>query len=208
MQCTLCGSETILYSEIQEKKFFTCKECKAILLHPSYFLSAEEEKKRYQLHQNDINNLGYQKFVSPIVNTIYNDYDNTHIGLDFGSGSGPVITSLLTKKGYNVMTYDPFFDPNNTVLNNTYDFIICCEVMEHFYHPFKEFKLLSSLLNSKGSLYCKTSLYTQTIDFKSWWYKNDPTHVFFYSKDTLFWVKNRFKFKQLEIKEDLIVFKN
>ncbi len=177
------------------------------MLDPFYFLSPEEEKKRYQLHQNDVTDPGYQNFVSPIVAAINNDYNASHIGLDFGSGSGPVITSLLLEKGYKVITYDPYFDSNNTALKNKYDYIICCEVMEHFYYPFKEFKLLSTLLNSKGTLYCKTNLYNQTIDFGSWWYKNDPTHVFFYTNDSLHWIKNRFKFKTLEIKENLIIFR-
>ncbi len=204
MLCALCGSETYLFSEIKKRVFFRCNTCDAFSLHPAHFLSPEDEKKRYLLHQNDINDLGYQKFVFPIVSTIYEQYNSNHNGLDFGSGTGPVITSLLEKKGYNITTYDPFFDPNNQALKNTYDYIICCEVMEHFWNPVKEFKLLYNLLKQGGTLYCKTSLYNTTIDFNAWWYKNDPTHVFFYTEQTLQWIKNHFGFKSLKINENLI----
>lgn len=206
MLCSLCGSETHLFSEIKKRAFFSCNTCNSVLLHPSCFLSPEQEKKRYELHQNDINDPGYQKFVSPMVSAICLQHDSSHNGLDFGSGTGPVIASLLNKKGYDITTYDPFFDPNKQALKNTYDFIICCEVMEHFYDPLKEFKLLYHLLNPGGTLYCKTSLYNSLIDFNSWWYKNDPTHVFFYTEQTLHWIKNHFSFKSLKIKGNLITF--
>ncbi len=208
MQCSLCDSKTMLFVHIEERKFFSCTKCKAVLLCPLHYLSPEEEKERYLLHQNDIHDIGYQNFVSPIVQSISREYNANHTGLDFGSGSGPVITSLLTEKGYNIITYDPFFDPNNSALENKYDYIVCCEVMEHFHNPSREFSLLFSLLNPEGKLYCKTSLYNKNINFRSWWYKNDPTHVFFYTTDTLLWIKNRFKFKLLEIREDLIIFGN
>ncbi len=207
MQCSLCGSETSLFSEVQERMFFKCCKCEGILLHPSYFLSADKEKTRYQLHQNDVTDLGYQNFVSPIIQAIFEEYENNHIGLDFGSGSGPVITTLLEKKGYNITSYDPFFAPNNKALKKTYDYIVCCEVIEHFYNPFKEFELLFSLLNPNGTLYCKTYIYDQSIDFKSWWYKNDTTHVFFYTKNTLQWITKRFGFKNIGIKKNLIALK-
>ncbi len=207
MKCPLCASDTIVFSEIQTRIYYRCIACKGIALDPSQFLSHEAEKKRYQLHDNNINDSGYQKFVSPIIRAVIKEYESNHQGLDFGSGSGPVITSQLRKKGYSVVTYDPFFDANHSVLKKNYNYIICCEVMEHFYNPAKEFKLLSSLLHSGGTLYCKTRLFSDAIDFNSWWYKNDPTHVFFYTEDTLHWIKENFGFESMKIKDDLIVFR-
>ncbi len=206
MQCSLCGSETIGYSEAHNRKYNKCPQCKGILLDSVYFLSEEAEKERYQLHENDVNDLGYQKFVSPIVNAICKKHDSNHKGLDFGSGKDSVIAYQLQKKGYNVLTYDPIFCPDDTILKSKYDYITCCEVMEHFYNPVKEFELLHSLLNKKGVIFCKTNLYHESINFDSWWYKNDATHVFFYSSDTLHWIQQKFKFKALEIANDLIIF--
>jgi len=207
MLCSLCGSKTIPFSEIKGRLFLQCTRCNSILLDSNFFLSPTDEKNRYGLHQNDVNDHGYQNFVSPILNAVKKDYKHTHTGLDFGSGSSSIISILLEEQGYTIRTYDPFFDPNDHVLKNSYDFITCCEVMEHFYTPFKEFSLLTSLLNPKGTLYCKTNVYDQSIDFDSWWYKNDPTHVFFYTAKTLEWIKNTFKFKSLILKKDLITFR-
>jgi len=115
---------------------------------------------------------------------------------------------MLREKRYNITTYDPFFDPNLEALSRTYDYIACCEVMEHFYNPNKEFLLLASLMRKNASLYCKTTIFDRnTTDFENWWYKNDPSHVFFYTKNTLDWIATHFNFKALEIKKDVIIFR-
>ncbi|WP_299439934.1 class I SAM-dependent methyltransferase [uncultured Aquimarina sp.] len=207
MDCALCGSGTTEFSVIKKRAYHHCSNCDGISLHPTYFLSNDKERKRYETHNNDITDLGYQNFVSPIVNAIVKNYGENHQGLDFGSGSAPVITTMLRNLGYVIHTYDPFFDPNSKALHRTYDYIACCEVMEHFYHPNKEFKLLHSLLRENGSLYCKTYLYDTSIDFNSWWYKNDATHVFFYSKNTLNWIKDHYGFSEVIISKKLIIFR-
>ncbi len=207
MSCSLCGSQTRDFSVTHKRTYSRCVQCDGISLHPSYYLSKQLEKQRYDAHHNDVNDSGYQSFVSPIIQSVVIDYDKTHKGLDFGSGSGPVVTMMLRDKGFDVQTFDPFFDPNTIALKTTYDYIICCEVMEHFYHPDKEFKLLRSLLNPNGTLYCKTNVYNDTINFDTWWYKNDATHVFFYTKKTIHWIKKEYNFNTVFIRENLITFK-
>ncbi|WP_299314047.1 class I SAM-dependent methyltransferase [uncultured Aquimarina sp.] len=207
MNCALCGSKTSEFSVVHKRAYQHCPNCDGISLHSSYFLSNDKERKRYEIHNNDVTDLGYQNFVSPIVNAIIKNYRKNHKGLDFGSGSNPVITTMLRNQKYTITTFDPFFDPDSKALQSTYHYIACCEVMEHFYHPNKEFKLLYSLLKNKGSLYCKTYLYDESIDFDSWWYKNDTTHVFFYTKKTLNWIKNHYGFSEVIISEKLIIFK-
>ncbi|MBW1298129.1 class I SAM-dependent methyltransferase [Aquimarina litoralis] len=207
MNCSLCGSYTVRFTEIHNRVYHQCNNCGGISLDPSYYLNDKEEKERYEIHNNDVNDLGYQNFVSPIVNAITENYNQEHYGLDFGSGTGPVITTMLQKKGYQVNTYDPFFDPNSKALEQTYDYIACCEVMEHFHNPNKEFSLLYSLLKENGTLYCKTNVYNDSIDFDTWWYKNDPTHVFFYTGETLHWIKSKFNFSEISFSKKLISFK-
>ncbi|MFW6254556.1 MAG: hypothetical protein ACOC41_06480, partial [Chitinivibrionales bacterium] len=51
-----------------------------------------------------------------------------------------------------------------------------------------------------------TSLYSDDIDFGSWAYKNDYTHVFFYRKETLAWIRNHYGFCGLHIDNKLSVF--
>jgi 2-polyprenyl-3-methyl-5-hydroxy-6-metoxy-1,4-benzoquinol methylase len=177
-------------------------------MNPNHFVSPSQEIKRYKNHNNDINDIGYQNFVKPILNGVLTDFNSTNIGLDFGCGTGPVITKLLRDKNYNITTYDPFFDNNLTALKTTYNFIVCCEVIEHFHNPLKEFKLLKSLLKLNGKLYCMTDVYKETINFESWYYKNDETHVFFYHKNTFDWIKNELDFSKVTVLNRLIIFEN
>jgi hypothetical protein len=56
-----------------------------------------------------------------------------------------------------------------------------------------------------GKLYCKTDIYKDEIDFKSWYYKDDPTHVFFYHEEAFKWIVKNLGFKNYKIKERVII---
>lgn len=159
------------------------------------------------LHQNDIFNEGYRNFVSPIVEAITNRYSVRHKGLDFGSGQTSVIAHLLKEQGIVADQYDPIFKNNPNLLNDKYDFISCCEVVEHFHNPYKEFNLLRSLLNPNGELFIMTELVNENTDFASWYYKNDFTHVFFYSTKAFHYIVKEFGFSDVTINNRLIVLK-
>ena len=125
----------------------------------------ESEIALYLTHENDIDDRRYQQFVSPITEAILSQIPTDKIGLDFGAGPEPVISEILTEKGYQTKLYDPVFHRDKSVLAQQYDFIICCEVMEHFHQPAVEFARLKSLLKSGGKLFCMTQLFDETIDF-------------------------------------------
>jgi hypothetical protein len=184
--------------------YHACPQCAGIFLNPEHLPTAQVEKKRYLTHNNDIHDPGYQAFVSPIVQAVLAQYTPQHTGLDFGAGTGPVISHLLQQQGYLVKPYDPFFHPHPEHLTQTYDYIVCCEVIEHFHHPAREFALLKKLLNPGGSLFCMTQLYQPHIQFETWYYKNDETHVFFYQPQTFEWIKAHFGFTHLYIQNRLI----
>lgn len=208
MECKLCKSTTFLFITFKENEYYKCNNCSSVMLHPKHYLSSVQEKARYEAHNNDPEDLRYQKFVSPIVQSIMTDFSTKAKGLDFGSGTGPVITKLLTDLGYKLELYDPFFFNNILNINLKYNFIACCEVIEHFNNPYDSFKLLRSLLEIKGILYCKTEIYSESIDFNDWYYKNDPTHVFFYHKDAFHWIQKKLNFTTLEIEDRLIKFRS
>ena len=206
--CPLCESNSKLFYENIEKnqKFHQCESCFGIFMDKSLILSNDEEKSRYEYHHNDVNDKGYQKFVSPITSNIFKDFNENSKGLDFGAGTGPVIAKVLKDNNYQIELYDPFFHNYPRLLEQKYDYIACCEVMEHFYHPKKEFLLLKSLLNKNGKLYCMTNIYDETINFDKWYYKNDVTHVFIYHKNTINWIKENIGFKDITINKHLIIF--
>ena len=102
--------------------------------------------------------------------------------------------------------WDPFFHPDTLVLKTSYDFIVCCEVIEHFHKPDEAFKQLYALLKPGGRLICKTDLLPDT-PLKDWYYVTDQTHVAFYSEESLRWIQNNVGFSELQIEERLIIFK-
>lgn len=174
-------------------------------MHKYNYPDKTDEKARYETHNNDVNDLAYQKFVSPISNYVLKHFSPTDSGLDFGSGTGPVISKVLKDNGYDIKQYDPFFANFPELLTQKYDYIVCCEVMEHFHNPDKEFFQLRAMLNPNGALICMTHLYDDTIEFKNWYYKNDPTHVFIYQKPTIAYIAKRFNFTSYKIDSRLIV---
>jgi len=203
--CPLCDNiGSLLYHE-DKHTFYQCSVCKGIYRDSCELLNKHEEKERYYLHQNHINDLGYIKFADPIISEVKKCFNPTHVGLDFGAGHTPVISEILKRNNYNVEIYDPLFFDDKKVLNQKYDFITLCEVIEHFYNPKKEFELLYKMLKPNGKLICMTDIFNGT-DFESWYYKTDPTHVFLYQKETLHWIKEHFCFSNISIETRLIVF--
>jgi 2-polyprenyl-3-methyl-5-hydroxy-6-metoxy-1,4-benzoquinol methylase len=206
--CPLCNSSSTLFCEKPKHLFYKCTNCEGIFRPTHTFLSAEEEKAHYEKHNNDVFDQRYQAFVSPIVDAVLNDFTINEKGLDFGSGTGPVIAKMLKDKGFQIQNYDLYFANDLTLLEKKYHFVSCCEVMEHFKQPYNEFHLLKNLLLPTGNLYCKTAVYNNQRPFKNWYYKDDFTHVFIYQHKTLEWIKNTFHFSNLILKEKLLVFEN
>jgi SAM-dependent methyltransferase len=202
-ECPLCQKTGHpFYKDI----YFACGGCKGIFMGKTRLPAWEDEKKRYETHNNDVSDPGYRAFVSPITNAVRKDFPPQSRGLDFGAGPGPVIAAVLGEAGYALRLYDPFFHDDPEALRQTYDYIVCCEVMEHFHDPAREFRLLRNLLNPGGRLYCMTYLYSPDIDFEKWFYKNDITHVFFYQNETLEWIRREFGFSALAVEGRMIVF--
>jgi hypothetical protein len=194
--CPLCATASELYHTSKTARYYACPQCGGIFMDPANHPAPDTERLRYLQHNNDINEPGYRNFVMPLVTAIEENYDKNARGLDFGSGPAPSASAILKEKGYGITLYDPYFAPDKSPLENKYDYIICCEVIEHFREPAKEFALLKSLLNpGPGSaLFCMTCLQTKETDFKNWHYRNDITHLFFYSVETLEWIRGNFGF--------------
>ncbi len=204
-RCMLCQTESRLFFQKDERVFYLCPHCGGIFIPEKALPDDETEVDRYLEHNNDVNDPRYQQFVMPIVEAVLQDFAPARKGLDFGAGTGPVISKLLQDAGYIIHQYDPFFYPYPENLKTSYDYIACCEVIEHFHQPKKEFELLKSLLAPGGKLYLMTKIYREHIDFPGWRYKNDPTHVFLYQEKTFDYIKEKFGFASVRIEGNLIV---
>ncbi len=205
MNCILCQQYIPAEYQLLEQ-YWHCPICDLRFLDPKFRLSSDEEKSRYALHNNDIEDVGYQKFIQPLILAL-NDKIKIRIqlnqtpllGLDFGCGTGPIFASEIQKQNLpiHINLYDPYFHADESALNTTYDFIGATEVVEHFYQPHLEFQQLHDLLKPGGFIGIMTLLIDETIDFKNWFYRKDPTHVVFYSKMTFAWIQNHYGFRDL-----------
>lgn len=201
--CPLCKSNS---NNFYKKVYYQCVNCYGLFRPAQLLPTLEAEKNRYETHNNDVENEGYQNFVSPITNAILENHDAEDVGLDFGAGSGPVIANMLERKGYKPLLYDPIFHIYPELLERKYDYIFACEVIEHLHNPYEEFSRLYNILNTNGKLYCMTHLYDKSIDFDRWYYKNDFTHVFIYTRETIHWIATEIGFSDYKIDDRLITF--
>ena len=203
-RCPLCNSMSEMFYE-DTQRYCRCPKCRAIFVIKEDLPKSDAEKERYELHDTDTQDSGYRKFVSPITTAILRDFTKKDSGLDFGSGTSAIISVVLREHGYKIKNYDPYFYNHPEYLNESYDYISSCEVIEHFYHPYQEFQRLRAMLKEGGKLYLMTDIYDER-DFGSWYYKNDPTHVFLYTKETFQWIKSHFGLKELHIDKRFISF--
>jgi len=204
--CPLCDHEGSSFYQDKKHHFFLCRHCEGIFRNQNQFLVSSDEKSRYLNHISDLNDKGYYQFIKPIIDQVKKNYTIGSHGLDFGCGHTPVLSRHLENESYIMSEFDAIFFNDTSLLEKNYDFIVCCEVMEHFFAPAKMFKKLFEMLKPNGKLICKTHPYSKSINFENWYYKNDPSHVFIYQKKTLEWIKDTFHFEYVKIDDRLITF--
>jgi len=192
MRCTLCFELT--HNKIYNndfRAFYHCLNCDLIFVPFDYHLNAGEEKNQYDFHQNGPYDEGYKQFLMQLVRPLLDHLDPGMQGLDFGSGPGPTLHLLLEEAGYPTEVYDPYYAPNEQCLKQQYDFVTSTEVVEHFSVPCTSWQQLGKLIKENGYLAIMTLLHQGADNFSSWWYKNDLTHVAFYSRQTVNWIAKR-----------------
>ena len=70
------------------------------------------------------------------------------------------------------------------MLSRQYDFITATEVVEHLSQPGEVLGRLWDTLKPGGWLGLMTKLVLSKEAFSQWHYKNDPTHICFFSRET------------------------
>lgn len=173
--------------------YYRCPNCDLIFVEEEHFLDHESERERYEKHNNSLDNPGYVKFLKDFIRQAGLDrLKHVDRALDFGCGPGPVLKVLLNRLDMEVDIYDQYFFPERTFEEKRYDLITCTEVFEHLKNPLDTLYLLENLLAGGGLLAIKTLFHSPSIDFNSWWYRKDPTHICFFSPLTFMWVENNF----------------
>ncbi|MGZ0080135.1 class I SAM-dependent methyltransferase [Methylomonas sp. YC3] len=187
--CPLCNSLDIhLYHRDAKRDYAQCRHCLLVYIACSQHLTPSQEKAIYDLHQNTIDDPGYIEFLSRLAKPLLRKLPNNSIGLDYGCGPGPALAELFKAQGHRVNVYDPFYADFPEHLQGTYEFIVCTEVVEHFRAPQREFDTLFRLLKPGGWLGIMTKLVIDAEAFAKWHYKNDQTHIAFFSRPTFHWL--------------------
>ena len=151
---------------------------------PEYYLTHKNEQARYLEHNNDPNDAGYRNFLGRLSDHLIPLLNPGSHGLDFGSGPGPTLSLIMEEAGFKVDLYDIYFAPNESVWQNRYDFVTATEVIEHLYQPRTEIEKLWELLKPGGILAVMTLPLVSVEKFRNWHYKNDLTHVCFFTPQT------------------------
>lgn len=204
-KCPLCNSADIhgFYSD-KTREYLRCGVCCLVFVPAMHFLSEQDEKQRYDLHRNNQEDQNYRKFLGRTFHSLQKMLLPGSCGLDFGSGPGPTLSVMFQERGHTMSIYDCFYAQDSSVFQKKYDFITATEVLEHLHHPQEELDRLWSCLNHGGTFGIMTRLILNSETFSSWHYKNDPTHVYFYSRSTFHWLARRWQAEIDFIEEDVI----
>jgi len=204
--CPLCSShQTAIFHQDDQRDYYRCQLCALVFVPSCYFLDAAAEKTRYDSHQNTADNIGYCNFLERLTEPLITYLKAGDCGIDYGCGPEPILSQMMQKKGFEMHHYDPYYSNHTQHLNKQYDFLTCSESIEHFYTPNNEWQQWLKMINKKGWIAIMTQLLTPQIDFSQWYYKNDPTHVCFYSTETFHWAAKKYNLKTRFINTSVVI---
>lgn len=206
--CPLCADMVApgcFYSD-RYRDYYRCSRCHLIHVPPAQRPSPETERAEYDKHQNLPDDERYRNFLNRLFMPLNDRLRPASHGLDFGSGPGPTLSLMFEEAGHRVSLYDPFYAPQRDTLARQYDFITASEVVEHFHAPATEFALLWSILKPGGWLGVMTKLALNRDAFSRWHYKNDCTHVCFFSSKTMAWLAAQWRVEVQQVAEDVFLF--
>ena len=188
LPCPLCGAhDTPEFHADSRRSYRRCERCALVFVPPEYYLAISDERAIYDQHENALEDPGYRNFLNRLAEPLLASIGRAARGLDFGCGPGPALAAMLREAGHEVALYDPYYAPDEAVLAVVYDFICATEVVEHLHLPGLELARLWRLLRPDGLLGVMTKLVLGPEAFSRWHYKNDQTHVCFFSQETWCW---------------------
>jgi len=205
-RCPLCSSVAKDYHQDKDRAYFQCLNCRLVFVQSEALLSAQEEKSRYDLHQNSPDDLGYRTFLSRMCVPMMHRLPLGSCGLDFGCGPGPTLSVMFEECGYPMEIYDPLYATDESVLESEYDFVTATEVIEHIYRPQHSLKRMWRCVKAGGYLGLMSKLVIDQDAFANWHYKRDETHICFYSQDTFFWIARQWGTEPVFVGNDVIIF--
>ena len=188
--CPLCAdTSATLYHLEKFQHNYKCPTCDLVFVPAVDHVTAEREQEIYLLHENHIENEGYVAMFRRALAEVF-PYCSPSTILDYGCGYEPVLQQILQRDGYSCDIYDPYFFPQ--LPDGPYDLIISTEAFEHFSNPAHELERIIQRLKPGGTLAVMTRLFMPEIDFATWHYMKDETHITFYSPRCFEWIAQKY----------------
>lgn len=193
MICPLCQTlNSKSFFQGPNGEYIHCTNCDLIYLDSKFYLNSQDEKKRYETHQNIPSDGKYRNYLLSTFRHIQDKLPPNAKLLDFGCGPTEGMKYVVSKFGFHCDSYDPFFFPSLSFEKFSYDGIILSESLEHFYEPQHQLERILSFLKKDGKLLIRTERHLGEDHFRTWYYQKDPTHVIFFSNKTFEFIAKRY----------------
>ena len=184
--CPLCLSGRCSEHASDAARTYTvCLDCELVFVTEEHHVSEDEERARYELHDNSLDNDEYMNYLREFAGEMQRIPVAGPKVLDFGSGPARALEHILKEQQIECVSYDPMFGIGPEALDSTYDIVVVCETVEHLRKLRQEILLIKRLLNPGGHVMVRTELYNEGTDFETWWYAKDTTHVNFFRLTTM-----------------------
>lgn len=194
--CPLCLSHrTTPFAQLAHGAYSLCQRCHYTFLHRAFWLTSAEEKRQYDLHNNQVDDPHYRAFLNRLAAPLVTLLAPAAEGIDMGCGPGPALAHMLSEQGFPTAHYDPIYFPNAAALQRSYDFVTSTEVVEHLRTPQHTWEQFKHLVKPNGWLAIMTSWRVSAEQFATWHYHKDPTHIGFYQPDTFRWLAAQWGWK-------------
>lgn len=209
--CPLChGVELSAYHQDKKRSYVHCQQCHLVFVPRQFHLTIEQEKAEYDKHDNLALDDGYRRFLNrtlmPLLTEVKHRFGEAAIGLDFGCGEGQHLSAMAREQGVKILNYDLYYHDCAENLQRSYEFVVLTEVIEHLLDARRIWLQLTSLLKPGGILAMMTKRVRNPEAFSTWHYKNDPTHIAFYSDTTFRYVADWLNMELQVIANDVVFF--
>ena len=183
LTCKLClASPCRPAGQTLGRRLLHCPACGLGFVPDEHWLSVDDERRRYQFHDNAPGNAGYRRFLGQVTDVVAALTPRPTSILDFGSGELAVLTGLLIDRGHACTAYDPLYGLGSPA--GTYNLVILCEVLEHLRDLRGELHALRGRLARDGRVLVRTQPYPAVDEIPAWWYSRDSTHINFAAPET------------------------
>jgi SAM-dependent methyltransferase len=139
------------------------------------------------LHRNDPSDPGYAGVLDAFLDSALSPFAPAPASIiDYGCGPVPALAGRARERGYRAAAWDPLFASSERNRTGLFDAALLHEVIEHCFEPSAALADAASLLKPGGILAVSTLFKPESPEsFLRWWYREDPTHVCFFSRKSL-----------------------